>query len=357
MKKFISIILAMLMLFSVAALAGCSDQTDDKKNDETKAEANDEKKEELKLGLGIVPVYGSAANAEAEKNGSAEIVATAAAVLVNGEGKIVSCVIDAAQNQANFTADGKAVIKEEYKTKGELGVDYGMSAYGTDMNGDGVVKEWDEQTAAFAAAVAGKTLDEVKALVVDGYATEDIQKAGCTMGVADFVTAIEKAYAAAAASKATADDKLNLGIVTAAKATDATAEQNGKITFDVTFTAGAVDADGKLTAASTDAISVDLTFDAAGASTTDTAAAIVSKKAQGTDYGMSAYGTDLNGDGVVKEWDEQAAAFDAALIGKTASDIAGLEADGYGVEDVQKAGCTIGISDMVKAAVKAATVA
>ena len=67
--------------------------------------------------------------------------------------------------------------------------------------------------------------------------------------------------------------------------------------------------------------------------------------------------TVLNGDGVVKEWNEQGAAFDAALVGKTGTEIAALESEGYGVESVQTAGCTIAISDMVKAAVKAATVA
>ena len=71
---------------------------------------------------------------------------------------------------------------------------------------------------------------------------------------------------------------------------------------------------------------------------------------------MAAYGTDLNKDGVVKEWNEQAAAFDAALAGKNADEIAGLEKDGYGSADLQTAGCTIAVSDMVKAAVKAATV-
>ena len=68
---------------------------------------------------------------------------------------------------------------------------------------------------------------------------------------------------------------------------------------------------------------------------------------------MSAYGTDLNGDGTVKEWFEQAAAFDAACIGKTAAEIASLMADNnYGVADLQSAGCTILVTGFVKAASK-----
>ena len=100
-----------------------------------------------------------------------------------------------------------------------------------------------------------------------------------------------------------------------------------------------------------------IAFDAKGVVTTDLTAALQTKIEKGTNYGMAAYGQDLNGDGVVKEWNEQGAAFDAALAGKTATEIAALEVKGYGVESVQTAGCTIAISDMVKAAVKAATVA
>lgn len=73
---------------------------------------------------------------------------------------------------------------------------------------------------------------------------------------------------------------------------------------------------------------------------------------------MSKFGADLNGDGKVLEWHAQAEAFEAACVGKTASEISALAAgDGYGVADLQSAGCTIAVKDMVKAAVKAATVA
>ena len=62
---------------------------------------------------------------------------------------------------------------------------------------------------------------------------------------------------------------------------------------------------------------------------------------------MVAYG------GATKEWHEQAAAFDAACVGKTATEIAGFVAeDGKGVEDIQAAGCTIYVTGFVKAASK-----
>ena len=74
---------------------------------------------------------------------------------------------------------------------------------------------------------------------------------------------------------------------------------------------------------------------------------------------MAAYGKKHDGsDGKVLEWYAQAAEFDKALVGKAAADFASLaDAEGYGSGDLATAGCTINISDMVKAATAAATVA
>ncbi len=337
MKRVLCAVLAILMLVS---LASCGE----------KPAAT------LKFGFGVEAAYGKVTSADGDTNGSGEINATGAAVLLDAEGKIVKAVIDTAQSTVAYTAEGKAVANTEFKTKGEKGADYGMAAYGKDLNGDGVVKEWNEQIAIFASAVEGKTIDEVKAMVVNGYANTEVQTAGCTMAVADYVKALEKAVANAADSAATAADTLKLGVVTTEDVTDATEEKAGSAEINSNFTAAVVK-DGKVVVSATDVMQVTFTFDTTGSATTDTAATLVSKKDKGADYGMAAYGKDLNGDGVVKEWNEQAAAFDAALVGKTATEIAALAVNGYGVESVQTAGCTMAISDMVAAAVKAATVA
>ena len=85
-------------------------------------------------------------------------------------------------------------------------------------------------------------------------------------------------------------------------------------------------------------------FDATGASDFDATKAISTKKELGANYGMVAYA------GAAHEWFEQAAAFDAACLGKTASEISGL----VGNADLQAAGCTIDVNDFVKAAAKVA---
>ena len=55
---------------------------------------------------------------------------------------------------------------------------------------------------------------------------------------------------------------------------------------------------------------------------------LLTKKELGFDYHMAAYGQnqDRNGDGIVKEWFEQAEAFEAWCVGKTIAEVA---AQGY----------------------------
>ena len=87
----------------------------------------------------------------------------------------------------------------------------------------------------------------------------------------------------------------------------------------------------------------------------NTEAELKTKLELGTDYGMAAYGAKHDGtEGAVKEWNEQAAAFDAALVGKTSADFAALAgADTYATGDLATAGCTMAIGDMIAAATAA----
>ena len=323
MKKLIALSLCVLMAVSVLFIGGCSSSA-------------------VKFGAGVYVGAPSAADATEDKDGSGKVDVTVAAVTVDKNGKIVSCDLDTASTTVTFTADGKAVAAEDLKTKRELGNDYNMVAYG------GAAKEWFEQADAFESVVIGKTLDEVKALVVDGYkGNDDVVKAGCTIGISDFVGAVEKAYNAAAESKATAKDVVKVAASTELTCADATEDKDGSTKVATTVFAAAVDANGKVTAASSDCVEVTFTFTTAGVSTFDATKPVSSKKEQGADYGMVAYA------GAAKEWFEQAAAFDAACIGKTASEISGLMGDdGKGVADLQSAGCTIYVSGFVKAASK-----
>ena len=57
--------------------------------------------------------------------------------------------------------------------------------------------------------------------------------------------------------------------------------------------------------------------------------------------------------GAAKEWFEQADAFNALCVGKTATEIVALcAADNYGTDEVKAAGCTILVTGLTKAAAK-----
>lgn len=320
MKKFLCIVLSILTVAMVLVFAGC-----------------ESKPTTLKFGAGVA-VSASASDATEEKNGSGEVDSTVAVITVDANGKVVDCKIDVAQIKVAFTADGKALATTDFRTKGEKGNDYGMSKTGK--------KEWFEQAAAFESVVKGKTLAEIKALVAEGdKGVEAVVTAGCTIKIADFVNAIEKAFANLADSNATSASTLKLGLATdQEKQQDATAEKDGTIEIDTTIFAAAVDKDGKVVACDTDCTQIKFTFDAAGKSTLP-ATEVLTKRQKGNDYGMSKTGK--------VEWDAQADAFETQCIGKTAAEIVKLAAEGgKGVEAVQTAGCTITVTGFTAAAAK-----
>ncbi len=323
MKRSFAMILCLVL--ALTALVGC-----------------ESKPATLMFGFGVYTSAPAVTDATADKDGSGKLDITFAAITLDNDGKIVSCALDTASNSVAFTAEGKAVAAAEFKTKYELGNDYNMVTYG------GSKKEWFEQADAFETVVVGKTLEEVKALIgEDQKGNDDVVAAGCTIMINEFVGAIEKAYIAATGSNVTAEDTLKVTAFTEQTCTDATADKDGSNKVSTTVFGAAVDAKGKVVAAASDCVELEFTFDTKGASTLDTTKAVLSKKEKGADYGMVAYGN------AEKEWFEQAAAFDAACIGKTASEIAGLIAeDGKGVAELQTAGCTIYVTGFVKAASK-----
>ncbi len=328
MKKLICVLLSVLMLLSVGVLASC--------DKEPATEPT------LKMGLGVYVGTPSTSDATEEKGGHGKVAITAAVITVDADGKVVACQLDTTENTVQYTFEGKAVANDGFKTKYEQGKDYNMVTYGN------ATKEWFEQADAFETVVVGKTLSEIKALVAEGNkGNGDVVAAGCTIMINEFVGAIEKAFANLADSTATASSAIKLGMSTEQSTSDATEEKEGYNQVETTVFAAAVDAEGKVLVAASDCVQVKFTFDATGASTLDTTKAVASKREQGTNYGMVAWG------GAAKEWFEQADAFNALCVGKTATEIKALcAADNYGTEEVKTAGCTILVNGLTKAAAK-----
>lgn len=138
--------------------------------------------------------------------------------------------------------------------------------------------------------------------------------------------------------------KFGMGVAVSTSATSATEEKNGTGEVDSTVAVITVDADGKVVACKIDVAQIKASYDKDGkaVATTD----FRTKAEKGNDYGMSNAGK--------KEWFEQAAVFEGMVVGKTLAEIQALVVEGGKLSETdQKAGCSITVSDFVKAIEKA----
>ena len=341
MKKILAIALCLIMVLAVVAC------------EKAPAEA------EYKLGLGVVVSTDSSAT------GNAQVDATIAAVVLDAEGKIVTCRIDVAQNKMNVT-DGAVDTAATFKTKMEKGSEYGMAGK-VDNNGDGVMLEWDAQTKAFETYVTGKTVAEVEAIQTQEVNAHNIAvdeallSAGCSMDITAFIQAVAKACKDEQGMSFKTAATFTLGVAaktTAASSTPATAEAEGSVQM-YSDIACAVVADGKVIATLNDAIQPKIAIDAAGEIVSKTFAGTKRELKEG--YNMAAYGSDNDGDGRVLEWYVQSEAFSKFVVGKTATEVAGLETqlvNNHQIStnaDLLAAGCTIQITGIKAVVAKSAT--
>lgn len=332
MKKITSLMVALLMLaFALTPSAFAQEATT-----------------EYKMGLSVI-TSASASDASAEAEGQAQVNSVVAAVLVDGEGKIADVAIDAAQNTAQFSAEGKLNIANPApQTKDELGTDYGMA------KASGIGKEWFEQIDALEQYVVGKTAEDIQGIAIneEGAPADADLSASVTIKIGDYKDLIVKAMENAQASTPFATQgKVGIGTVNdLSGSTDATTEAEGAVSSYSTFVAVAIDENGSVLGMALDATQAKIAFDASGKVTTsldDFAAP--SKNELGADYGMA------KASGIGKEWFEQAAAFAEYAIGKTAEDIAGIAVSEEGVptDADLSASVTIKIGDFQSAVAKA----
>ena len=347
MKRIFALVLCIVMALSVVACGTDPvETTPNAGNTETPAE------KEYKLGMGIVVSTGSS------KTGNAQVDATVATVVTDADGKIVLCRIDVAQNKMNV-ADGAVDTAKTFETKMELGDRYGMAGK-VDNDGNGVMKEWYEQTKAFEAYVVGKTGAEVKAmqtqLLGGHHVTVDqaLLDAGCSMQITDFRDAVAKACEDAQGMTFKTAATFTLGVAaktTAEESTAATAEADGSVKMYSDFAASVV-VDGKIIAALNDAIQPQIAINAAGEIGEVTYKGTKRELKEG--YNMAAFGQsmDWNGDGKVLEWYLQSEAFSKHVVGMTAAEVEAMatkvvEGAGYVIsadDALLAAGCTIQIT-------------
>jgi hypothetical protein len=269
------------------------------------------------------------------------------AVTVGADGKILDCVIDTAQSKANFDATGKILtpLDTEFKTKNELGAEYGMA------KASSIGKDWFEQAAVLADYFVGKTVDEIKGMTLDaeGHATSTDLTASVTIKVNGYIDAVAKAVANAQDLGASSTDTISVGTVTNIAKSKDVSDKDGLIQFYSTYTAITTNASGVITSCIIDASQSNVNFDATGKITTDLTVAPQTKNELGDAYGMKKAST------IGKEWNEQAAAFAAYVTGKTAAEVAGIAvSEGYAADADLKASVTVHITDFLAIIAKAA---
>ena len=279
--------------------------------------------QEYTLGLGLV--FGDITNAQTN--------ATIATVVTDKDGKIVACKIDAVQNKYSITENG--VKFSVLDTKKELGFKYNMAAYGSDNNGDGIVKEWFEQAAIFEQYVIGKTAAELKTLEYQEVNNHMISKdeallsAGCTIQIGEFVNAVVKACEdeQGMAFKTSGDIVLGLGVNNSDNGTSGD-DFEATIKMNIDF-AATVLVDGKIVAALNDAAQPQLTVEDASTVTSTSVGKgegiLKTKRELKEDYKMAAYGAPNVEGGTVKEWYIQSAAFSNYIVGMTPAQVIGLK--------------------------------
>ena len=316
MRKILSLTLAVLMVVTAFAFVGCGAKP-------------------AMLGLGVASTV-TPTDATVEKAGKVATAVTVAAVLLDADGKILACDIDTLEASLGMTAEGTTVLPATYESKRDKGDAYGMQAYGGKT-------EWYIQVDNLEAVLVGKTKDEAKALLLDtGYGNNAVISAGCTIDIADMIEAVLEACANAKEVGSMEGDALSVSIVcdNSSSTKDATPERAGVLQAEFTFAALTVK-DGKVTGVVTDAMNAKSTFDTAGKVVDASEPKTKGELKEG--YGMAAYAQ-------TTEYYLQAAEFDKQCIGKTSQEITAMK---DGTDALVAAGCTIAVSPLVEAVVKA----
>jgi hypothetical protein len=252
--------------------------------------------------------------------GQVDTVIVAAAF--DKDGKVVKVTIDTAQTRVNFDKDLQVTsdLLVAPQTKVELGDDYGMK------RASSIDKEWYEQIAELEKWMFGKTVAEIKSMnqKSDSSVPEEPELVSTvTISVADYIAALEESYNNAFDVSPGAET-LGLGhVVSISKSKGYSKEDDEEILplaqVDTVMVVSAFDQDGKVVRSIIDTAQTKVTFDSDGKVTSDRTAEIKSKVELGADYGMARVSS------IGKEWDEQIAALEKWMEGKTVAEVKAMK--------------------------------
>ena len=366
MKRLLSLLLALVLVFSLVACSDKGTETKGETKTETAGETGKETAKEAETSAAIEKIaLGTSVSLGSSKDSTAQQDVTIAALALDAEGKIVKAHIDVAQSKFKVKEDGTFEVapeSAEFKTKHELKDDYGMKAVSAK---NGKIKdggEWYEQAKGFEDYIIGKTIDEVVAIETkpseDGSHPNVPAEADLLATTTIDIGAFQKAVADAAnhTKDAKGAEKLGLAVKTVLGHNTAPA-QDGKaanVQFESNISVTALDKDGKVVAALIDTAQNSVPFGEDHKVSSELKAEGTTKKKLGAEYGMKETSAKI---GKIKdggEWFEQVEGLENHLVGKTKDEVSSIELkDGAPAEGTDLvATTTIAITDLQEATVK-----
>ncbi|MFO7951828.1 MAG: hypothetical protein R6U91_03355 [Bacillota bacterium] len=310
MKK--AFLLLMILSLTLLIVAGCEETPIDEEPEEGGVES---------LGMGVVTSIGRSKDLDEENDvlPLGQVDSVIAAATFDQEGKVVEVSIDTAQVKIQFDEDLQLVSDpaEEILTKKELGDDYGM------RDASEIDKEWDEQIAALEEWMVGKTVEEITSLELleDGAPDDSDLVTSVTITVTDYIAALDKAYANSVNVQPGAE-ALGLGHnISIGRSTSLDSDNDTMPTAqaDVVIAAAVFDDADQVAGVMIDTAQTRVNFDEEGQVTSDPTVEYPTKKELGDEYGMR------DASEIDKEWDEQIAALEEWMVGKTVEEITSLE--------------------------------
>ena len=196
MKKLLAMILCLVMLLALAACNNGTpnngDNSNGSENGGTPPAAPGPNGATTRIGLGMA-VDSAVSPAEDDDDGRAEAKVTTCALLLDQEGKILSVKFDCTEAIATYNKAGAITWPDTYKSKKELGYDYGLKKYSS------IGKEWFEQVNALEDYCTGKTVSYVSSMQLKeedgrmGVPAAAELTSTCTISCDQFIEALKKA--------------------------------------------------------------------------------------------------------------------------------------------------------------------
>ena len=175
-----------------------------------------------KTGLGVV-----VETEDEDRTGSIRLAA--AAVLLDGDGKIADVELDELETTIGADGTGAVHLPTDYRTKRQKGADYPLA------EASSLKKGWAEQADAFADYLTGRTPEQVSLLKLDndGKPTDADLLAGCTIAVDRYRDAVVKACSNARGLGAAKGDRVSLGVEAVNASSDVTATDDRDVNAEI----------------------------------------------------------------------------------------------------------------------------